>query len=162
MTDIEENNDEVYTEPTAKFSTIGNLEKAKRCFFNNEFDGFVSDVNTKPYKFFKTIYKYSSDYDGRPEFIARNLNGGFSKDLEDLRKYFMCVFRCNKVGDKVYQYSGHWIVNTNDELSKMLGSRFEDFEWIEVNTDDDKNTFLNEFKKSPEDSETVISEEYVH
>ncbi len=157
----EENEDiENYSEPTTKFSTIGNLEKAKRSFFNNDHPGFVSEINSKPYKFYKTSYKYSSDYDGRPEFIARNLNGGFSKDLEDLRKYFMCVFRCNNVGDKIYSYDGHWIVNTNDQLSTILGSRYDDFNWTEMVTDEEKNKFMEEFKKVDENK--VVSEEYVH
>ncbi len=148
--------EETYNEPQAKFSTIGNLESAKRAFFNNQHDEFTKAIDQKEYKYMKCIYKYSSDYDNRPEFIARNFNRGLAKDLDDYRKYFMCVFRCIKKENNTYEYVSYWIVNTNDSIDKIIGSRYDDFEWNET----DKTLFIEKFNKSNEES--VISEDYVH
>jgi hypothetical protein len=153
--------EETYIDPVTKYSTIGNLENAKRAFFNNDYDGFIKEINEKPYKFFVCNYKYSSDFDGRPDFIARNLNRGFVKDLEDNKKYFMSVFRCVKKEEKVYDYKSLWIVNTNDEISSILGSRYEDFSWTEITDDINKNTFFCDFKKQ-EENDNIVSEDYLH
>jgi hypothetical protein len=153
--------EEIYNDPITKYSTIGNLENAKRAFFNNDYDGFVKEINSKPYKLFVCNYKYSSDYDGRPDFIARNLNRGFVKDLEDNKKYFMCVFRCIKKDDKIYDYKSLWIVNSNDQINLILGSRSEDFFWTEITDDLNKNTFFTDFNKQ-ENNENIVSEDYLH
>lgn len=152
--------EEVYNDPVVKHSTIGNLETAKRLFFNNDFDSFVKEIKQKPYKLYNCTFKYASDFEGRPEYIARNLNRGLCKEMDDYKKYLMCVFRCYQVGDRVYEYKSQWIVNTNDELSKVLGDRYEDFEWVEV-ASDSSDSFFEEFKKKQE-SENLVTEDYVH
>jgi hypothetical protein len=160
MAEETEQIDEVYNDPVTKYSTIGNLENAKRAFFNNDYDGFLKEVKSKPYKLFVCSYNYSSDFDGRPEFIARNLNRGFVKDLEDNKKYFMCVFRCTKQEEKVYQYKSLWIVNTTD-LNTILGIRYDDFTWSEITDEFNTNTFFQDFKKQ-EENDNLVSEDYLH
>jgi len=153
---------EEYVENVPKFQTIGNLENAKRAFFNEEYDKFESDVLAKPYKFYTCYYKYSADYNGKPEFIGRNLNNGFNKQLEDYRKYLMCVFRCHKLINYMYQYTSLWIVNTPEDLSKIIGTIHDDFEWEELVTEESKKKFLNKFKKQEETDSELISECYLH
>lgn len=161
--EIEEN----YNDPVAKFTTIGNLENCKRGFFNNENELFISELKSKPYKFFDVTYKFSDDYTGRPSFIARNLNRGFVKDLEDFRKYFFVVFRCKEISEKTYSYASKWIVNTTDDIKKIIGERYDDFEWKEVNSSGitEFNNFINDFMKQDKTDEDVpglVNEEYVH
>ena len=59
MADNNENNEieETYNDPVAKFTTIGNLENSKRGFFNNDFELFVNELKAKPYKFYDVTYK---------------------------------------------------------------------------------------------------------
>lgn len=159
--------EETFTDPVAKFTTIGNLENSKRGFFNNDFELFTNELKEKPYKFYNVSYKYFDDFTGRPSFIARNLNRGFVKDLEDFRKYFFVVFRCKEISEKTYEYSSKWIVNTTDDIKNIIGERYDDFEWKEVNSADitEFNNFINDFMKLEKDDEDVpglVSEDYVH
>ena len=153
--------DEV-VEALPKFPTIGNLENGKRAFFNGDFEIFQKEVMSKPYRFFTCYYKYSSDYTGKPDFIARNLNNGFIKQLEDYRKYLMCVFRCTKVLNTMFSYTSLWIVNTTEDINKVIGSISEDFDWEEIKDESHKKSFLDEFRKQEENDQEIISECYLH
>lgn len=155
--------EEVYNDPVAKYSTIGNLENAKRAFFNNDYDGFLKEIKAKPYKFYVSAYKYSEDLDERPEFIARNLNRGFVKDFEGSKKYFMSVFRCIKstTREKSYEYTSLWIVNTTDGLDKILGSRYDDFTWTQYTDETNISSFFEDFKRK-EEQDNLVSEDYLH
>lgn len=161
--------DEIFKEPIKKFDTITNMEDLKRAFFNGDMDTFVSQVNTHPFKFYKSSYKYDSDKDGAPIFSAKNLLGGFVRGFEDCRKYFMICFRCwkNQYETK-YKYESLWIVNTNSPIKDIIGSMEEDFVFEEIIGD---NEFISKIKKIPElDSDepiyingyTCIGESYVH
>ncbi len=154
----EEYSDNEFVAPIEKFSTIGNLENAKRFFFNGNFEEFQKEIKSKPYKFYCVNYKYNSDFDGRMDFIARNFNRGFVQEFENIRKYFMIVFRCNEVEPKVYQFTSQWIVNTNDTIETVIKSRYDDFDFQEITGEHDITTFMDNFKKT----ENYLSEEYVH
>ncbi len=158
MSDIEEEN---FNEPVVKYTTIGNLENAKKAFFNSDFETFKKELTSKPYKYYKCNYKFNDDYEGRPTFVARNLNNGFVKELDEFRKYFMVCFRCDEKepNTKKYNYTSLWIVNTTDNIEKIISSRYDDFEWNEITIEDSNNSFFDEFKKT---DDIYISEEYLH
>ena len=93
----EDNDEDEYIEPVAKFSTLTNMEDIKRAFFtaeNNDYSQFIELVKIHNFKLYKVNYIYSSDKDGAPSFSAKNLVGGFVRNFDDLRKYFMICFRC--------------------------------------------------------------------
>jgi hypothetical protein len=159
MTEQTETVEEVevnYEDPVEKFQTFGNLEKSKQAFFNKKYDTFESELAKIPCKFFEATYKFSSDMDGKPSFIASNLNSGLVKELDDMRKYFLVVFRCVKT-DTGYTYTSMWISNTPD-VQCIYKSRYDDFEWTDVSSDAPAD-FLARFR--PTDGE-VVSEKYVH
>ena len=88
----EEEDEEEIKEVKPVYSTITNMETIKREFFNKEYVNFQESMKQHPFKMYKAKYKYSSDNDGRPEFVARNLLRGFVQGLDDYRKYLLVCF----------------------------------------------------------------------
>jgi hypothetical protein len=146
--------DEEFTTPVVKEKTIGNLENAKRAFFNNQSEEFVKGLESKPYKYYKATYKYWDDYTGRPDFVVRNFNRGMIQNLEDYRKYFLVCFRALTVQEKTYQFESFWVFNV-ENAKDLLGSFYDDFEWTEISLTD----FTDKFNKS---SNEYVSEDYLH
>jgi hypothetical protein len=160
--------DESFEEPVKKFTTICNMEEAKRAFFSKEYELFDSLVKEQTeLKFYKVNYKYNSDKDDAPTFSAKNLVGGFVRSFDDYRKYFMICFRCFKDKDIeaiTYTYPSLWIVNSLDPIQDIIGSLYDDYEFIQI-SDDDKEIFLTDMRKifdSGSEQELLIEEKYVH
>lgn len=153
MDDEEEN----LEAPKKIFSTITNMEDIKRAFFNKDYNLFNELINNINFKYYRATYKFESDKDGAPEFIAKNLVKGFIRNLDDYRKYLMVCFRCYKNCNN-YSYPSLWIINSNDSLENMIESIYEDYIFIE---EKDKNKFLKDFEKLV-DSENCIEEAYLH
>lgn len=159
--EIEEN----YEEPIKNFTTIINMEDIKRAFFNKEYDLFEEFIKNQKLNYYIASYKYSSDKDGAPEFIATNLLKGFVRNLDYYRKYLMVCFRCLGIENKNYEYPSLWILNSNDKLNEIIGDIYDDFEFIELNIDDEiaRNEFLFKFRKSNFDIKSnLLDEAYVH
>lgn len=159
----EEEDEEEIKEVKPVYSTITNMETIKREFFNKEYVNFQESMKQHPFKMYTAKYKYSSDNDGRPEFVARNLLRGFVQGLDDYRKYLLVCFRCilRDVENRHYHYPSYWIVNSNDELSVILGSLYQDYEFTMVESDESKMNMMLEMEKK-EDDEHVIGESYLH
>lgn len=156
-----EKEDDEDVEPVVNFSTITNMEEIKRAFFSGDYELFNNLVTSHEFKLFYVKYKYESDNDGKPDYIAKNLIKGFIRNFDDLRKYFMICFRCfnNNTIPVSYSYPSLWIVNSNDSLNTLIGSLYEDFEFTEVI---DKNKFFTEIVKLNEDTNGLLAEGYVH
>jgi hypothetical protein len=166
--DIEEDEDnEILDEPIKKFDIITNMEDMKRAFFNKDYKIFEEQLKNNSFKLFKVNYKYNSDKDGSPDFSAKNLLKGFVRNFDDYRKYFMICFRCWKhQQENIYRYDSFWIVNTNEPIQNIIGSLYDDFDFIETIDNDD---FIVQIKKIPEIDEPIytnnyfcIGESYVH
>lgn len=138
------------------YSTITNMEDIKRAFFSKEYDTFTQLLSQHPFKYYSGWYKYSSDNDGRPEYVAKNLLRGFSQYLDTYRKYFMVRFRCIRIrqNPNEYTYSSEWIVNSKDDLKTILGSFGDDYEFTESN----EKAFIVEEKGD----NNIVGEMYVH
>ncbi len=157
--DEEEIDEDEIEPPKPKFDCVTNMEDIKRAFFNKDYEAAKSMIMEQPFKFFEVNYKYNSDKDGAPDFVARNLLKGFVRNFDDYRKYFMICFRCHKVGSN-YEYKSKWIVNTNEPVINVIGSLYDDFEFNEV-TDDFEN-FVKSMEKLDENTDGLIGEAYVH
>ena len=165
--DVDE--EENFEEPIKNFDTITNMEELKRAFFNGDYDIFESQLKESSFKFLRAKYKYNSDKDGVPEFSAKNLLGGFVRNFDDYRKYFMICFRCwrnvkswnNHDDQKRYEYDSLLIVNTNEPIKNIIGTVFyEDFDFEEV---DNLDVFISDFKKIEDIENTFcLGESYVH
>jgi hypothetical protein len=146
-----------YNHDIKKFSIIINFEDAKRCFFNKDYNNFDSIILNNNLKMFRANYKYSSDKDGAPDYIAKNLVKGFVQNMMDLKKYFMICFRCVFNDNSTYSYPSYWIVNTNDNMQMILGDFYDDFDFELVS---DKEQFLVDIRKT--NTNNIICESYVH
>jgi hypothetical protein len=155
--------EEIYEDPVKKIDIIINMEELKRAFFNSEYEVFESNLKDNKFRYFKANYRYNSDKDNAPEFSAKNLLGGFVRNFDDFRKYFMICFRCWKINceEVKYEYDSLWIVNTNESISTVVGDTFcENFDFEEIN---DLDKFIEDFKKINNLDETnCIGESYVH
>lgn len=161
---VEDEEEEEIQEPVKKFDCITNMEDIKRAFFgceNNDYTQFNELVKAHEFKLYKVNYKYSSDKDGAPTFSAKNLVGGFIRNFDDLRKYFMICFRCikNDTTPVTYSYPSLWVVNSPEPLQNIIGSLYDDFEFVECN---DKDEFYKLMYKLNPDDESLITEGYVH
>ena len=150
---------EDYVEVIKKFSVCMNMEEAKRAFFNKDYTTFDSIITANNLKMYRASYKYSSDKDGSPDYIAKNLVKGFSQNMMDFKKYFMICFRCIYHDNSTYTYPSYWIVNTNDNMQMILGDFYDDFDFVEVNSNE-VSDFLTEIRKTTENN--VLAESYVH
>ncbi len=160
----DEEEEESYEEVKVKFNTITNMEDIKRAFCNKEYDTFETLIQPHPFKYYNVQYKYSSDKDGAPEFVAKNLVRGFVRNLEDSRKYLFAGFRCVLVdpANKIYSYPSLWIVNSTDPVDKIIGSMSEDFNFVPVEPEQ-MALFLGDFRKTNFEAETnVVDEVYLH
>lgn len=160
----EDDEDEELKEPIKKFECITNMEDIKRSFFgceNNDYTQFNELVKAHEFKLYKVNYKYSSDKDGAPSFSAKNLVGGFIRNFDDLRKYFMICFRCIKHDTEpvTYSYPSYWIVNSIEPLPNIIASLYDDFDFYEYT---DKEEFYKLMYKMDSDYENLITEGYVH
>ncbi len=160
----EEDEDELTKEIKPIFSTITNMEDIKRSFFSKEYDAAYELIKEYPFKFYKGNYYYSSDNNGKPNYIAKNLLRGFVQGLDDYRKYLMVCFRCIIVNKDLneYKYPSYWIVNSNDDLKTILGPIYEDFYFIEVKEEEAIKKMLKRMEKESDDNDVVIGEVYVH
>lgn len=165
--EADDNSDEEdFSEPVKKFECITNMEDLKRAFFNGEYETFNTAVKTSGFPLYSADYKYSSDNDGKAEFAAKNLVGGFVRNLEDFRKYLMVCFRCIKVSTDSeptrYEYKSYWIVNTNEPLINVIGSVYEDFDFVKIESTG-MDHFLQMIKRLDEDSLlSPLVEKYLH
>lgn len=157
--------EETYEEPVKKFPTFGNLEGAKRAFFNKDYTEFVNQLKLQPYQYFRASYNGASDYDDSPSFVAKNFATGLVKELDDFRKYFLVVHRCEQPNTEVrkYKYESLWIVNT-PSIQDVYGERYNDFTFSQVSESDptEFEKFLSDFQPVPDDAETILAEKYVH
>jgi hypothetical protein len=149
-----------YNDPIKKYSTITNMEDIKRAFFNKDYELFENLVKEHDFKYYSANYKYSSDKDGSPEYIAKNLIKGFVRNMDDFRKYFLTCFRCYIEGDKKYNYPSLWIFNSNDKLEDVLGNLYEDFDFLEIN--DGEDIFKKIRRTDYNESSNLLEESYLH
>jgi hypothetical protein len=160
----DEDEDDIPKEVKPVYSTITNMEDIKRAFFSKEYDMAFALINQQPFKFYKANYKYADDNTGRPSFVAKNLLRGFVQNLDDCRKYFMICFRCiliNKDPNQ-YRYLSYWVVNTNDDLKVILGSTYDDYDFIQVE-DEEVCKMLERMKKNEDETDDdLIGEVYLH
>jgi len=159
----DEDDDEPIKEVKPVFSTITNMEDIKRAFFSKDYDTAYQLIRQHPFKFYKANYKYASDNDGRPAFVAKNLLRGFVQSLDDYRKYLMVGFRCISIVENHYSYPSYWIVNSNDDLKTILGSIYDDFAFIPV-VEEERivRMYRNMQKNEDETDEALIGEVYLH
>lgn len=157
---VKSDDEDITDEPKINAETHCSMEEIKRAFFNNEFDTFNELIKQYPFCFYKADYKYASDNDGKPEFMAKNLVSGFVKGMEDYSKYFLTCFRCYKNNDK-YEYPSFWIVNIkSNDIKEVIGSLYDDYDFIKV-TESDLETFLLDLRKKTNDDSLLI-EKYIH
>lgn len=148
-----------YTEPIIKHDTIGNLENSKRAFFTDkDFTILKTELNSKPYQLYHIEYKYSDDYDGSMDFVARNVVHGMMNNYDSFRKYMFMVFRCHVVDStkRKYKYTGYVISNTSN-IQTVLGDKYDDYTWNQIT---DVDEFMNHFVNSTE--ENILHESYLH
>ena len=63
-------------EPIIVIPTLTNMEELKRAFFNKEYEQFQQLIKIHDFTYYNAEYKFSSDNDNKPEYIAKNLVGG--------------------------------------------------------------------------------------
>lgn len=149
----------IEVKPKFKDPLGGVMEGSKFAYFSKEegkYDEFVGLLKSNPFHFYVVEYKYSSDNDGRPDFVARNLNTSFASELDECRKQFFCVFRCMQpnLEKKEYVYSSLWISTvpaenesetTSPDIKTLIGSRYDDYTFTKVDVAD-LDSFLADFK----------------
>jgi hypothetical protein len=159
----DDDDDEPIKEVKPVFSTITNMEDIKRAFFSKDYDVAYELIRQHPFKFYKANYKYADDNTGRPTFVAKNLLRGFVQSLDDYRKYLMIGFRCISTEEKRYIYPSYWIVNSNDDLKTIIGSVYDDFEFIPVTEEERIDRMYRRMQKNEDETdEALIGESYLH
>jgi hypothetical protein len=162
--DEDEDDDDISKDVKPVYSTITNMEDIKRAFFSKEYDTAFALIKQHPFKFYKANYKYADDNTGRPSFVAKNLLRGLVQTLDDCRKYFMICFRCILINKEIsqYKYPSYWVVNTNDDLKVILGSNYDDYDFIQVEDEETYKMLRRMEKNENETDDDLIGEVYLH
>jgi hypothetical protein len=161
----DEEDDDVPKDLKPVYSTITNMEDIKRAFFSKEYESFHQLIKQHPFKYYKANYKFSSDNAGRPGYVAKNLLRGFVQGLYDYRKYLMVCFRCILLDKNTieYRYPSYWIVNSNDDIKSILGTFYDDFDFINVDKEEAITNLLKRMEKNDDETdESLIGEIYLH
>lgn len=158
---------ELPKEVKPNYSTITNMEDIKRAFFCKDYETFQQLVRQQPFKYYKANYKYAEDNIGRQAFVAKNLLRGFVQNLDDYRKYLMVCFRCISYIDidnvTHYRYISYWIVNSNYELNTILGSLYDDFDFISLEEPEKIVRMLQRMEKNEDENDNaLVGEVYLH
>jgi hypothetical protein len=161
----DDDEDESFEDSKKSYTIIHNMEDIKRAFFNKEYELFEELIKQHEFIYYKVYYKYSSDNDRKPDYVAKNLLNGFGRTLDDYRKYLLVCFRCKEYEPAKYEYNSLWIINTKDDLKTVIGSFYDDFDF-QLQTFDVENSitnFLEEFRKKDLEVElNIIGEMYIH
>jgi hypothetical protein len=158
----DDDEEELIKETKPTFSTVTNMEEIKRAFFSKEYKQAYELITAHPFKFYEAIYKYADDNIGKPDYAAKNLLRGFTQGLDDYRKYLMVCFRCilTDKDTRTYNYPSYWIVNSNDDLKEILGSLYDDYDFVSTSNIQD---LLKQMEKNEnEDDNSIIGEVYLH
>lgn len=168
--DVKEEKEEPdYEEEKIVYKPNVSLEDTKRAFFSKEYPVFETLLNDfrkeDKVKFYKANYKWADEKLGKPEFIAKNQVRGFIQTLDSYRKYLMVCFRCIMVDidEKRYRFPSYWIVNADTDIKTLLGSIYDDFDFIEVNDDTSVAKLLHKMRKNEDENDTnLVSEVYLN
>lgn len=154
--------EELFEDPVVKYPITVSLESCKSKFFTDDSDGFYKEITSGKFTVYHTTYNYNDDYDGRPDFIVKNLLNGFPRQLEDKRKYLFTVFRCTKLGDK-YNITATWITNCTLSMDQLIPNKYADFAWskMDLNNNNNIDAIIKDFHKNEDDS-TVVIVSYLH
>ena len=74
----------------------------------------------------------------------------------------MVCFRCilTDKDTRTYNYPSYWIVNSNDDLKDILGSLYDDYDFVSTSNIQD---LLKQMEKNEnEDDNSIIGEVYLH
>lgn len=148
--------------PKPVYDIITNMEEIKRTFFSKEYETSEALIRAQSgLRFYTAKYKYESDNDGKPAFIAKNLLRGFVQQLDDKRKYLMVCFRCFKSAEEgKYNYPSYWIVNTTASMAELVGE--DDFDFTPITDMRVIGDILMGMRKTEDDVETLVGEVYLH
>lgn len=152
--------EENYQDPQVKFPITGSLEPCKSSFFTGDNASFMKELATGKYRIYFSEYRYTNEYDGRPTFILENLLRGFVQQLEDKRKYLFTGFKCTK--NTSFNICGIWITNCTLAMQQIVGDKYDDFEWeeLDVNIVAHAEKMMRVLQK--ESSTNVVATSYLH
>lgn len=170
VTNVKDDTDEQdYEEEKIVYKPNISLEDTKRAFFSKEYPVFETLLNDfrkeDKVKFYKANYRWADEKLGKPEFIAKNQVRGFIQTLDSYRKYLMVCFRCIivDIDEKRYRFPSYWIVNVDTDIKTLLGSIYDDFDFIEVNDDISVAKLLHKMRKNEDENDTnLVSEVYLN
>ncbi|XWV24672.1 putative ORFan [Tupanvirus deep ocean] len=154
--------EETFEEPTTKLPITVSLEPCKKKFFDGDMEAFTTEVKSGKFKVYSGEYVDAADYEGRPEFIVKNLVNGFSHQLESKRKYLFTAFKCTKTDGK-YNISAVWICNCTLPMDQVVPEMHTYFTWEELDIKNETHfdKLSSTFVKN-DNQENVVIVSYCH
>ena len=138
--------EETFEEQVTKLPITGSLEPCKKAFFDGNNVTFLSELQSGKYQVYTGVYRDIDDYQGRPDFVLKNLTNGFVHQLEDKRKYIFAAFKCTKIDDK-YEISAAWICNSTLSVDHVVDELYSYFTWNQVDVADNVDDVCDIFNK---------------
>jgi len=136
------------------------MEVIKRVFFNESIEDFTNLCSNYTFQYYHLRYRFASDNDMKPKYIAGNLVGGLVKQLEEFKQFLFGVARCevslHPGNGTTYLYDFYTILNTQHNIQDVLGSLLDDYLIEEI----ELKTIGEQFPKRID--EMVIAEKYLH
>lgn len=158
-----------YVEEKIVYKPNCSLEDVKRAFFSKDYDTFETQIGefTKQnyLKFYKVNYRYANEKDGVAEYIAKNQVRGFIQMLDQYRRFLLVCFRCIQLDSeaKTYRYPSYWIVSADTDIKTLLGSVYDDFDFIVLEDETQVSKMLHKMRKNEDETDTqLVSEMYLN
>ena len=158
-----------YIEEKIVYKPNCSLEDVKRAFFSKDYETFETQIGefTKQnyLKFYKVNYRYANEKDGVAEYIAKNQVRGFIQMLDQYRRFLLVCFRCIQLDAeaKTYRYPSYWIVSADTDIKTLLGSIYDDFDFIVLEDEAQVSKMLHKMRKNEDESDTqLVSEMYLN
>ena len=117
------------------YDKLTDLNDLKRSFFNpnnTDFKPFSDVINEQQFHFYKGVYKYSADMNGKLDYMARNFNKSFIKRLEDFSDYLFVCFKCKSDVPGEYVYESYWLFNSIGKFEQDIIDENDDIQFENI------------------------------
>ena len=128
------------------------LDDVKRKYYEHRKDStpyfsteFMASFDSSGYSIYKSTYKYSSDFDGRLDFINNNAVNGFAQNMDDSKSKYLFGMLTLLNKDGANQVNGYWIIRGDKPIREVFGYIFlEDNEWQKLDFNEETGKLLDQ------------------
>lgn len=124
------------------------LDACKRLYNENKltdknffYTQFPTMFDKDGFSLYKSLYKYSDDLVGRPDFVNKNFMRGIVQRMDDSRKY---LFACLVLYEDTKELVGYWIMRGSQPIVEVFEEFLDDNTWEKMEPNEESFKELNQ------------------